>query len=132
MPETEQSTQGSAGLRSDDGFGRLPTEDPEMEWANELASMSQETKILIAQLAAQSRTIQQYRCECAEKDSQRMTAEAHSRILRDALALAVNTVECASTDGRGNDLPWYRAAKAALALSPNDQAQRLHKAISLA
>ena len=28
-----------------------------------------------------------------------------------ALRLAINTVDCASLDSFGNDLPWYRAAR---------------------
>lgn len=96
-------------------------EDPEMEWANELASMSRQERQLVAQLSCQARVIQQYRRECAEKDARRISAEAHNQILRAALELAINTVECASTDGRGEELPWYRAAKAALALRPNEK-----------
>lgn len=99
-------------------------EDPEMEWVNELGSLSNETKTLVAQLSCQARVIQQYRRECAEKDARRSSAEALNQILRDALSLAINTVECASTDDRGEELPWYRAAKAALALSPNAPAHR--------
>lgn len=42
--------------------------------------------------------------------------EAHTAELADALRLAINSVECASIDPRsGEELPWYRAAKKALA-----------------
>ena len=99
-------------------------EDPEMEWVNELSTLNNETKTLVTQLSCQARVIQQYRRECAEKDARRNSAEAHNEILRAAISLALNTVECASTDGRGHELPWYRAAKSALALSPNEKGQR--------
>lgn len=102
-----------------------PMEDPEMEWANELSSLSNETKTLVAQLSCQARVIQQYREECAEKDRQRSRAEANAATLGSALRLAINTVECASLDALGQSLPWYRAAKAALeAASPNERGQR--------
>ena len=97
-----------------------PMEDPEMEWASELSSLSNETKVLVAQLSCQNHVIQQYREECAEKDRQRSVAEANVATLSNALRLATNTVECASLDALGQSLPWYRAAKAALeAVSPN-------------
>ena len=34
--------------------------------------------------------------------------------LRKALQVAINTVECASLDTDGSELPWYVGAKAAL------------------
>ena len=34
--------------------------------------------------------------------------------LRTALMIAINTVECASLDKDGSELPWYAGAKAAL------------------
>lgn len=39
----------------------------------------------------------------------------HVASLRRALMVAINTVECASIDQHGTELPWYRGAKAALA-----------------
>lgn len=118
--QTATAPPGFAPTIGSDVCPRIPMEDPEMEWANELGSLSNETKTLVAQLSCQARVIQQYRRECSEKDALKRSAEAHNQILRDALELAINTVECASTDGLGNELPWYRAAKAALTLSPND------------
>lgn len=123
MIETKQSPTAPPGCAPTNGSDECRLnlmEDPEMEWANELGSLSDETKELVAQLSCQARVIQQYRRECAEKDARRRSAEAHNQILLNALSLAINTVECASTDGRGNELPWYRAAKTALALSPNE------------
>lgn len=96
-------------------------ENPEMEWINDLSSMSNETKTLLAQLSKQTITIQQYRLECAEKDMLRNSAEAQNQMLRDAISLCINTVECASTDSNGNELPWYKAAKAALSTNTGSE-----------
>lgn len=37
--------------------------------------------------------------------------------MREALKIAINTVECASLDKDGTELPWYKAAKEALRIA---------------
>jgi hypothetical protein len=53
--------------------------------------------------------------ELAELRKDRARLEAHVAQLRQALRLAINTVECASLDtDLVTELPWYANAKAAL------------------
>lgn len=46
------------------------------------------------------------------EESSRKRIEA-AELLDEALAIAINTVECDSLDKKGNELPWYKSAKKA-------------------
>lgn len=59
--------------------------------------------------------------EFLAKQKERMVIKERARIeseiidqLCDALKTAINTVECASLDKNGQELPWYKQAHAAL------------------